>query len=89
MDALKHFVAQTDRRQVDIAKSEGVSPQAVSKWMAQGRVPIERCARIERLHGVSRRVLRPMDWGEIWPELINDAHPWPPSATDPTEQQAA
>ena len=26
---------------------------------------------------VSRRDLRPSDWGDIWPELIDDEHPWP------------
>lgn len=26
---------------------------------------------------VTRRDLRPDDWGDIWPELVSEAHPWP------------
>jgi DNA-binding transcriptional regulator YdaS (Cro superfamily) len=33
---------------------------------------------------VTRRDLRPDDWGDIWPELIDDEHPWPSR-----EQEAA
>jgi len=40
---------------------------------------------IERRLGVSRRHLRPTDWGDIWPELIDADHPWPPL---PQEQAA-
>ncbi len=29
--------------------------------------------------------LRPTDWGDIWPELINAEHPWPPVVTAPKE----
>ena len=29
---------------------------------------------------VSRRDLRPDDWGDIWPELIDAEHPWPAKA---------
>ena len=38
--------------------------------------------RIERESGaeVTRRDLRPDDWGDIWPELIDAAHPWPAKA---------
>ncbi len=42
-------------------------------------MPAEYCAGIER--GTSgafpRRDLRPDDWGDIWPELIDAEHPWP------------
>jgi hypothetical protein len=30
---------------------------------------------------VSRRDMRPDDWGAIWPELISTVHPWPPAAS--------
>ncbi len=32
---------------------------------------------------VTRRDLRPDDWGDIWPELVDEAHPWPVSAARP------
>jgi hypothetical protein len=32
---------------------------------------------LEKETGISRRDLRPSDWGDIWPELIDDEHPWP------------
>ncbi|NNM65953.1 MAG: hypothetical protein HKL99_15340 [Burkholderiales bacterium] len=65
----------------------GVSPQAVSKWLAAAEPPLERCVRIERETRVSRRDLRPRDWGDIWPELIDAEHPWPPVAPDTTTQE--
>ena len=36
------------------------------------------CVRIERESNaaVTRRELRPDAWGDIWPELIDDSHPW-------------
>jgi hypothetical protein len=45
-------------------------------------VPIERATDGE----VTRRDLRPADWGDIWPELIDALHPWPPrpDVIDPT-----
>ena len=44
---------------------------------------------IERLIGVSRRDLRPRDWGDIWPELIDAEHPWPAVAVDTSQKEAA
>ena len=36
------------------------------------------CVKFERATAgaVTRRDLRPSDWGDIWPELIDDSHPW-------------
>jgi DNA-binding transcriptional regulator YdaS (Cro superfamily) len=45
--------------QVKLAKALGVTPQAVSQWVAKGRVPPERCAEVERASGVGRHELRP------------------------------
>jgi hypothetical protein len=39
-------------------------------------VPIEQATAGQ----VTRRDLRPADWGAIWPELISTLHPWPPAA---------
>lgn len=40
------------------------------------------CVRVERESegAVTRRDLRPDDWGEIWPELICEEFPWAPVA---------
>lgn len=47
-----------------------VSVGAIGNWKSRG-VPIEQCVPIERLTGgvVSRPMLRPNDWQDIWPEL--------------------
>lgn len=57
--------------QAALASSLGVTQQAVSWWRKSGRIPDRYCAQIERLTGgaVGRRVLRPNDWQQIWPEL--------------------
>lgn len=31
---------------------------------------------------VTRRDLRPDDWGDIWPELVDAEHPWPARAQE-------
>lgn len=60
-----------------IGASRGLSGQ----WVKGVRpVPAHFCVKIEREWGVSRRILRPTDWGDIWPELIDAEHPWPPVA---------
>uniref|UniRef100_UPI0030DB3C0C transcriptional regulator n=1 Tax=Pseudomonas sp. EA_65y_Pfl1_P120 TaxID=3088693 RepID=UPI0030DB3C0C len=42
-----------------LARSLSVTPQAVQKMCASGRVPAERVLDIEKLTGVSRSELRP------------------------------
>ena len=51
-----------------VASALGVAPQTLANWRARG-VPLERCADVESVVGVSRRDLRPADWHKIWPEL--------------------
>ena len=68
-----------------VASKFHISKNAVYKWMDQGAVPIERASRIETEFGISRRDLRPTDWGDIWPELIDAEHPWPPASADSHE----
>ncbi len=76
--------------QVRLAEIAGVSAPFVWQWLKGMRpVPPIAAVRIERRLAVSRRDLRPADWGDIWPELIDDAHPWAPAATERTEQRAA
>ena len=50
----------------------GVKPPTVSQWTKGKRpVPPRRCTAIEKATGgiISRRDLRPNDWGSLWPEL--------------------
>jgi DNA-binding transcriptional regulator YdaS (Cro superfamily) len=55
-----------------VADRIGASPQAVSNWVARGRVPVEKCATVvAALEGrVSKADLRPDDWQAIWPETL-------------------
>ncbi|WP_186084872.1 transcriptional regulator [Burkholderia gladioli] len=54
-----------------LANSLGVTKAAVSQWKRLG-VPIHHCVAIERATdgAVTRRDLRPDDWQDIWPELV-------------------
>ena len=57
--------------QAALAKAIGVRQQVVWNWIQRGgRVPSDRCARIEAATGVRRWDLRPDDWHLIWPELV-------------------
>lgn len=74
-----------------LAKEIGQPTATVWAWVYRNSVPPEYCTAIERATSgqVSRRDLRPTDWGDIWPELIDTEHPWPPVAADPSTQEAA
>ena len=66
-----------------LARAVGAQPQLMWQWSTGVRkVPIERCYSIElaTFGAVSRRDLRPDDWGNIWPEL---ADPTPPTTDQP------
>ncbi|MCS4509159.1 transcriptional regulator [Xylophilus ampelinus] len=56
-----------------LARSLGITTQAVCFWRdGKRRIPADQCYRIERAMGglITRQVLRPKDWQEIWPELV-------------------
>lgn len=58
-----------------LAKQLSVAPQVVHRWASgQQTVPIIRCVEIEKLTNgaVTRKMLRPNDWDQIWPELCNE-----------------
>lgn len=73
-----------------LAKALGVGQAMIWQWRA-GKRPVAAhfCVKIERATGISRRELRPADWGDIWPELIDADHPWPPAAADQPADRAA
>lgn len=56
-----------------LAKQIGAHAPDVSRWVSGERpVPIERCVAIESATDgvVSRKDLKPVDWPQIWPELV-------------------
>lgn len=55
-----------------VADRLGESPQTINNWVGRG-VPVARCAALEAALGgaVKRWHMRPLDWWEIWPELIH------------------
>lgn len=72
--------------QTFLAKRVQAAPAMVWQWATGKRpIPAHYCVRIERETGASRRDLRPTDWGDIWPELIDAEHPWPPVAAEQQE----
>ena len=67
--------------QAALARALNVTPVTVGQWLnpekATGRgVPPKQCVRIEKLTDgvVTRRDLRPNDWADIWPELVDSRH---------------
>jgi DNA-binding transcriptional regulator YdaS (Cro superfamily) len=56
-----------------------VGLSALGNWKTR-QVPEKAAVVIEKALdcAVTRRDLRPADWGAIWPELIDALHPWPP-----------
>ena len=56
-----------------LARILSVSAPTVSQWKSGIRpIPAERCVEIEQVTNgqVTRKDLRPDDWAQIWPELI-------------------
>lgn len=52
-----------------------VTPQAVAFWRdGKRKLPVEMCSYIERATSgvVTRKGLRPKDWMDIWPELLQE-----------------
>jgi DNA-binding transcriptional regulator YdaS (Cro superfamily) len=71
--------------QVDLAQKVGVSQSMISQIATGLRpCPIPTCVAIERETegSVSRKDLRPDDWQEIWPELVDERRLKPYRRTD-------
>lgn len=57
-----------------LARLLGVAAPVVHRWATGERaVPIIRCVEIEKATNgkITRQQLRPDDWDQIWPELID------------------
>lgn len=71
---LSTYLASQKITQASFAVRLGVSQGLIYQWLT-GRRPIavDKCVAIERITGgeVSRKDLRPNDWREIWPELLD------------------
>ena len=77
---LRSFLDRERGTAAKLAQELGVSPVMLSQWAALSKRPTpQNCVAIEQATSgaVSRRDLRPDDWGDIWPELIDNEHPWP------------
>lgn len=60
--------------QAVLAKILGVHASYVNQ-MANGRrpVPPKYCVKIEKQLGISRKIMLPDEWAEIWPDLVDSA----------------
>lgn len=69
------------KRAIEIAKSQtalaaaigpGIRTGHIFYWLSRGAIPARHCPAIERATGgaVTRKDLRPDDWQDIWPELV-------------------
>jgi DNA-binding transcriptional regulator YdaS (Cro superfamily) len=59
--------------QIALAKAIKAAPSFVNQWVNESRpVPATYCVAIERATQgiVTRQTLRPKDWQDIWPELV-------------------
>lgn len=59
---LGSLLSERNMRRIDLAVALGVDKSLVTRW-AQGRVPAERVADVERVTGIPREKLRPDIFG--------------------------
>ena len=63
-----------------VAELSGVKPPSVSEWKQNNRIPDDKLIRLapaaEKRGIVSRKVLFPNDWQNIWPELVSTQDPY-------------
>lgn len=71
IEPLTRWLRNSDESVADAAfRSEGTTLGYVRQVAYGNKTPSgEKASAIERVTGVSRRVLRPDDWHLIWPEL--------------------
>lgn len=72
---LDTYLTQPDSESAaSLARLLGVSAVLISQWRTFSRpVPVIHCVAIERATNgaVTRQDLRPDDWRDIWPELVD------------------
>jgi len=66
--------------QAALARDIGLAPSMLNQ-VVQNIRPLPRDAAVRLEAAVekefTRRDLYPADWGDYWPELIDETHPWP------------
>lgn len=69
---LRDYIKARRGRAVELAGQIGVDPVLIRQWSTIRPVPVARCVAIEQATGgaVKRQDLRPDDWRQIWPELV-------------------
>ena len=82
---LLDYIRETPSGAATVANAAGIAPAFVYQ-IAHGRrrasPALARRIEDETSGAVTRRDLRPTDWGDIWPELIGEEHPWPARAPE-------
>lgn len=58
LNVIEVLVAIAGTKQ-DLAATLNITPQAVSRWIRKGRIPVARCGDVERAFHIPRAVLRP------------------------------
>lgn len=75
MNAISEYLARTGKTQSEFAAQLGVTQGAIYHYVS-GRRPVSEkmCVRMETITNgeLTRPMLRPDDWAEIWPELIEE-----------------
>lgn len=70
---LSEYLKAEKGRMARLCEAIGAHAPDVSRWASGDRpVPIRHCVAIEQVTNgeVTRRDLRPLDWAEIWPDLV-------------------
>ncbi|WP_443696452.1 transcriptional regulator [Pseudomonas sp.] len=74
MDAVLAAGGKKGMGQSKLARALGVTPQAVSLWVSQGYVPVDRIVEIESLYGVPRyKLINPKHLVQLTPPQFDSA----------------
>lgn len=77
---LLDYIRQPENSASALAARVGIAPAflyQIAHGKRQASAALARAMETVTSGAVTRRDLRPTDWGDIWPELIDEAHPWP------------
>lgn len=63
MESLSIYLAAQNLTQREFARQVGVTPGAISQWLAAGRIPLGRVGRVHQVTGIPLQVLAPVLFG--------------------------
>lgn len=72
---IQNYLDQTGMTQAHLARGVGIPKALVNQYIKNKRPVSDKvCVRIETFTNgaLCRKVLRPSDWQEVWPELIQE-----------------